>query len=350
MKHFKNNWQTNSPLEGWGLLFFIILLTACQQKREVTTSFYYWKTVYKQNKSENEFLRQFHSKKLYVRIMDVDNKDAQQPIPVAPVSFANLLPDTLEIVPVVFIVNNVLEDQNEAQLKRLAINITKFVNGKIEQAGKKNYNELQIDCDWTATTRSNYFILLKEISKLNSGKILSSTLRLHQLKNQEKSGIPPVNKVLLMCYNMGNLREYGRQNSILDVAELKKYAGKNLGFYPMDIDIALPLFSWSVVFREQQYAGISKRVSLLDLKNPLLFNHQKDGLYLAKTDLSDFGLFKNDLIRYEESNLKDVVETAEYLSSYLSKKPINLVYYHLDSNLLKNYTFNDLEKINRILR
>ncbi|WP_316771156.1 hypothetical protein [Pedobacter frigiditerrae] len=332
------------------ILFFIILLTACQQKREVSTSFYYWKTVYKQNKVENQYLNQFHSKKFYVRIMDVDLDINLKAVPVAPINFTDSIPKNLEIVPVVFIVNEVLKTQSDAQIEQLAYNILAFVKSKVLQSGRKDFEELQIDCDWTATTRTKYFELLKKLKQFNKTRLLSSTLRLHQLKNQEKSGIPPVDKVLLMCYNMGNLRQYGKQNSILDVPELKKYAGENLGFYPMDIDVALPLFSWSVVFRNKQYAGISKRVSVSDLKKSALFSLQKDGLYLAKTDLPAFGLSRNDEVRYEESKVEDLKKTAEYLSSYLSEKPINLIYYHLDKNLLKNYEITQLEEIANILR
>jgi hypothetical protein len=332
------------------ILFFIILLTACQQKREVNTSFYYWRTVYKQNKVENEYLQKFQSKKIYVRIMDVDLDINQKAVPIAPITFTDSIPKNIEIVPVVFIVNDILKSQSDAQIEQLAYNILAFVKAKVIQAGQKDYEELQIDCDWTQTTREKYFDLLKKLKQHNKTRILSSTLRLHQLKNQEKSGIPPVDKVLLMCYNMGNLRQYGMQNSILDLSELKKYAGKNLGFYPMDIDIALPLFSWSVVFRNKQYAGISKRINFSDLKNKAMFSLQSDGLYQAKIDLPSFGLIKSDEVRYEESKLGDIKKTTEYLSSYLSEKPLNLIYYHLDQNLLKNYEITQLEEIAHILR
>jgi len=329
------------------ILFFIILLTACQENRQVDISFYYWKTVYKANKQETSYLNSFKSKKLYVRIMDVDNQN-QNPVPIAPISFVDQIPKPFEIVPVVFIVNNVLKGKSQAQLKRLAQNISGFVKDRVGQSGKGTFKELQIDCDWTETTKENYFYFLGEIVALEKGRLISVTLRLHQLKNQVKSGIPPVDKVLLMCYNMGNLREYGNQNSILDVAELKKYAGQNLNDYPMDIDVGLPLFSWSVVFDNRAYAGISKRVKVADLKNPLLFDALNNGLYRAKTELPAFGIRRNWEVRFEESRIESLKEIAAYLSSHLSKKPINLVYYHLDEELLKNYPIHELEKVNHI--
>ena len=162
-------------------------------------------------------------------------------------------------------------------------------------------------------------------------------------------GIPPEDRVLLMCYNMGNLRRFGAQNSILDLEELKKYAGNNLSNYPKEIDLALPLFSWLVVFRNQEYAGISRRVKPEDLQNLLMFDRQEDGLFVAKLDLPAFGIRKDDVVRYEDSKPEDVEELATYLSSHLPNKPVNVLYYHLDKSLLKNYTVDELEKISHLL-
>lgn len=332
------------------ILFFVILLMGCEQKREVQTSFYFWKTVYQTNTVEQSYLQHFNSKKLFVRILDVDRDLNGRITPVAPIKFKDQLPATLELVPVVFVVNEVLKEIDGAQLKKLASNIVQFVAGKIKQASKSSYQELQIDCDWTATTRSNYFLLLKEIKKQLGNKTISSTLRLHQLKNQEKSGIPPVDKVLLMCYNMGNLRKYGTQNSILDVQELKKYAGENLGYYPMPIDVALPLFSWAVVFRNQNYAGISKRLKLTNLNASGAFTKMHNGLYQANADLPEFGLYKNDEIRFEASKFEDIRQSAVYLDQYLSRKPLNLLFYHLDEQTLNHFKIYELEEITHILR
>jgi hypothetical protein len=331
------------------ILFFIILLTACRQKRTVQPSFYYWRTVYQQNTVENNYLNKLKCEKLYVRIMDLDVNLSNAIVPVAPINFKQQIPKHLEIVPVVFIVNNALIGQNTTQLKQLAYHISAFVKAKVQQAGQKDYQELQIDCDWTKTTRESYFVLLKQLKQLDQSKTLSSTLRLHQLKNQVSSGIPPVDKVLLMCYNMGNLRQYGTQNSILDPNEFAEYAGKNLQDYPLGIDVALPLFSWAVVFDHGNYAGISKRIKLADLQNPAMFTKAPNGLYHAKIDLPAFGIKKNVAVRYETSDINSIQKIAGHLSDNLSEKSINLVYYHLDEQLLKNYQIHTLEKINRLL-
>jgi hypothetical protein len=331
------------------LLFSIMLLSSCRQERAIQTSFYYWKTVYKQNKIENSYLDSLKSKRLYVRIMDVDIDYELNPKPIAPISFADNVPSTMELVPVVFIVNEVLADRNEQNLNVLAAKITKFVTAKIKQGGKEDFKELQIDCDWTEKTRDNYFKLLEELGKLNQGKVLTTTLRLHQLKNQLKSGIPPVDKVLLMCYNMGNLRKYGTQNSIIDLKEFSKYVDENIAEYPKPVDVALPLFSWTVVFKYGSYKGIAKRVSKQELLDPILFYRQPNGLYMAQKDLPALGISKGDEIRREESNFAANKEITAYLAQHLSKKPLNLIFYHLDETLLKDYKIDELEEIAHIL-
>lgn len=332
------------------LFLFISVIVSCKPGRKVNTYFYYWKTVYRQNTTENAYLQHLQTHKLYVRIMDVDIGDAgADPVPVSPVTFANKLPDTIAIIPVVFIVNNILQPMSRPQLTDLARKIVHFVDGKVQQAGKSNYAELQIDCDWTAATRDNYFYLLNQLKPLLSHKTLSATLRLHQVKNQRASGVPPVNRVMLMCYNMGNLRKYGNQNSIIEVSELKKYIGDNLGNYPIKMDVGLPLFSWAVAFRDKAYIGIAKRINFVTLNDQNKFKSQGNNGYTAKTDLPGYGLKQGDVIRWESTPANDLEAVAGYLSRYLKPDTLNLIWFHLDEPVLKNYTYDELEKVSYLL-
>lgn len=334
------------------LLALASLFTACH-KRQVNTSFYFWKTVYRDNPTESGWLRHFQTRKLYMRIMDVSTMDGDpRPVPVSPILFHNKVADSIQLIPVVFIVNDVLRNAGHPQLDELAQKIVGFVNGKVEQAGKTIYDELQIDCDWTATTRENYFYLLKKIraDKALKAPVLSASLRLHQLKNQKGSGIPPVNRVMLMCYNMGNLRQYGNQNSILDINELKKYATENIGNYHLPVDIGLPLFSWAVAFREKTYIGITKRINkdTLDNKNQFIF--KGNNIYQTLTDLPQYGLNRTDEIRWETISPNDLQAVAKYLSPLLKTDTVNIIYFHLDAAALKTYTYETLEKTNHMFR
>jgi hypothetical protein len=335
------------------ILALASILPSCRHDRKVNTSFYYWKTVYRDNPAESAWLKHFQAHKLYMRIMDVDNTiDEPRPVPVSPILFQTPIADSIQLVPVVFIVNNILKNITSPQLDELAQKIVGFVNAKAVQAGKSSYPELQIDCDWTVSTRDNYFYLLKQIhnQKTLKAKILSATLRLHQLKNQKGSGIPPVNRVMLMCYNMGNLRQYGNQNSILNISELKKYANENMGVYPMPIDVGLPIFSWAVAFRDKTYIGITKRINKDTLANKNQFIFKGNNIYQTLTDLPQYGLNRADEIRWETVTANDLQAVAAYLSPLIKTDTVNIIYFNLDAAILKAYPYETLEKTNHMFR
>jgi len=335
------------------VISFVVILTllSCHKKRVVHTSFYYWKTVYEVSAVEKNYTDSLHCEKLYVRIMDVNAGD-NGPVPVSPVSFKQPLSYSLPIVPVVFIVNRVLQNQTHQQLNQLASKMVYFVNGKVKQAGKSGFNELQIDCDWTRTTQSNYFYLLQRLKVNNylKGKTLSATLRLHQLKNQKSSGVPPVDRVMLMCYNMGNLRKYGTQNSILEQSELEKYMNNSLTVYPLPVDVGLPLFSWAVVFRQKQYLGIAKRLQSQNFENSKIFKSTANNLYTLQEDLPTFGLKRGDEIRWETISPNKLKTAASYIQKYITSDTLNIIYFHLDEPTIKHYTYETLEETAALFR
>ena len=331
------------------LVISVFFFLGCKQKSVVNPTFYYWRTDYHNKRAETRYLDQFKSKSLYVRIMDVDfNPDVQQAVPVSPIRFSDPLPKQVNIIPVVFIVNQVFNQIDTTKTTALAAQIAKFVAAKVKQAGKTDYAELQIDCDWTKTTKDKYFAFLKQLkaSPLLKGKTISVTLRLHQVKNIISSGIPPVEKAMLMCYNMGNLRKYGEQNSILDQNEMNLYLKDHLQNYPLKLDVALPIFEWAVVFRNGQYAGISKRISKAKMIDKKLFKQRKNTiLYDLLTDYPEAGLKQGDVVRWEEISAEDLFSTANFLSRYLRPEERNLVFYHLDTDLLKHFTDEDFQKV-----
>lgn len=331
------------------ILLWALLQIGCMRPSDtVSTSFYYWKTSFKLDPIEREALRATQTDRLFIRMMDVDTQGPQgEAIPISPISFPEPLADSIAIVPVVFIVNAVLKDMSEDQLEDLAKNIHQFVIGKMKQAGKSAFEELQIDCDWTVSTRSAYFSLLEKLrSKIGESVRLTATLRLHQVRNIQSSGIPPVDGVLLMCYNMGNLRKPGPHNSIMDLNEMELYLKDFLHLYPLAVDIALPLFSWSVVFRDGAYAGISKRLDPDLLKDTALF--QTDGhptLFRLKKALPTAGLRKNDVIRREETHYGDVLAAADFLNTHRKPGDFTLLFYHLDSQVLNEFPHEKLQAI-----
>ncbi|MBB6237134.1 hypothetical protein HDC90_001752 [Pedobacter sp. AK013] len=331
------------------LVISVFLFFGCKQKSAINPTFYYWRTDYQNKKAETAYLDQFKSKSLYVRIMDVDfNPDLQLPVPISPIKFSDPIPKQTDIIPVVFIVNQLFNKIDTTQTMVMADRIAKFVAAKVKQAGKQNYYELQIDCDWTKSTRNRYFKFLEQLkaNALLKGKTISVTLRLHQVKNIVSSGVPPAEKAILMCYNMGNLRKYGEQNSILDQHEMDLYLKDYLEQYPLPLDVALPIFEWAVVFRNGQYAGISKRIGKTEIEDKKLFKQRENSiLYNLLIDYPAAGLKQGDVVRWEQVSSKDLLATSKFLSRYLAHRDRNLIFYHLDTDLLKHFTYDDVQKI-----
>ena len=127
-----------------------------------------------------------------------------------------------------------------------------------------DFNEIQIDCDWTKYSKEKYFYLLKKIKEL-SDKKLSCTLRLYPYKYPDIMGVPPVDKATLMCYNLIKPLSQQNKNSILDIEELKKYLNEKKSS-PLHLDIVLPTFYWTQLYQNNQFVqllGLTLKSSIL---------------------------------------------------------------------------------------
>ncbi|MDM1296782.1 hypothetical protein HX021_21065 [Sphingobacterium sp. N143] len=328
----------------------LLLFNSCH-KNQHETGFYFWKTTFQLDTLEHKALQEIGAKSIYVRIMDIDfDPSGIQAVPISPITFAQPVPKEQQLIPVVFINQRIFSEMDSLQIRGLANKIVPFIAAKIQQAGKEDFTELQLDCDWTKASRDKFFYLLKYLQELPALKevLVSSTLRLHQIKNTATSGIPPVKKATLMCYNMGNLRQFGSQNSILNQQDLRLYLNGTLRNYPMDVAVALPLFQWFVVFRNNRYIGISKHIDEQDLSNDSLFTHNpKTNLYILTTDLPRANLKKGDIVRYERATQDDLLQTAKFLRSELKGKEHQIIFYHLDQATLAHHGNAELQEIIR---
>jgi hypothetical protein len=176
---------------------------------------------------------------------------------------------------------------------------------------KKNIQDILIDCDWSEKSRDNYFYLLEKIKSKFPNYKIEATIRLWQYKYYEKSGIPPVDSGLLMCYNMTNPEDRKTENSIGTSNELDKYIVHNK--YKLKLNIALPLYSWSLVFRGDTFKGIlSNDIDFSN--NKLVFKKSGDNTYLLQDDIRIGNLYlrNGDEIRIEkisDSEIKDMIST-----------------------------------------
>lgn len=283
-------------------------------------------------------------KLLYIKFFDVDwDEITEQPIPVARLQITNFQKENYSIVPTIFITNECIQKIDLAQVAILADNINKLIRNIINTNRFNSIREIQLDCDWTASTQRNYFLLLEKIKMHWPNTAISCTIRLHQIKFISKTGVPPVKKGLLMCYNMGNLKNAATQNSILETAELEKYIS-NLSSYPLPLDIALPLFDWKVLFRNNAYAGLVENLPDSFINNIAI---KKDNrlIILRDTTIAGYSLKKDDVLRVEESSYAEIISAAKSISRQLKNDSLTVSLYHLDSLILKKYKIDELEDI-----
>jgi len=307
-----------------GFLMGCCILLSCHQNPSghLKKAFYFWKTSFQPTAYELKRLDSFHCKTLYVRFFDINwDKQAGVPKPIAVSQTTRNRPANLSYVPVIFITNETLRKTDKAQLEMLAKNCTKLLNQKCIQAHIQP-TEIQMDCDWTQSTKEKYFRFLSICRKqpFFRGKVLSCTIRFHQVRNPNLSGIPPVDKGLLMCYNMGNLKISGKGNSILDLSVAKRYL-VYVQDYPLPLDVAFPLFSWSLLFDHQQrFSGILSRMTKEQLENTALFEPVGKHLFKVKMDTTwqGYEFKKNATIRYESCSNEDLIRNS---AGYVIYKP-----------------------------
>jgi hypothetical protein len=174
---------------------------------------------------------------------------------------------------------------------------------------------------------------------------ISATIRLYQCKYRSKTGVPPVDKGMLMCYNMGDLKNPETKNSILEAGELKKYIS-SLDTYPLELDIAFPLFGWEVLFRGNRFAGL-----INDLPDSLLQNNRaiqrKGGLsyVLSDTVIDRYSLKKGDMLREEQSDYQEIIRSCQFIEDKIKPADRSIILYHLDSLTLSKFSIHEMEAI-----
>jgi len=318
------------------LLIFILLMTGCS-KTDINNDygFYYWRSKLSLTKKEQQTLDRSKVPNLYTRFFDVV-KHNNQFAEVGVISIDKDFSINKKIVPVIFITNETWFDIKSNEIKFLANKINNHIN-KIKANNKLNLaNEIQIDSDWTTSTKDDYFKFLQTL-KMVSKKNVTCTLRLHQVKDKLKTGIPPVEKMYLMCYATSSPLENQQQNSILDIKTLKSYL-KHIEGYPVKLDVALPIYSWGIV---TNHVGKKKLINALTaeelMQNKNFRKINENNFEVLKDDFY-FGMYLNKgfKIKVEEISEKDILESINFINEKLKYKPL-LIYYHLDERFTKNY-------------
>ena len=322
------------------LLFF--LLISCNENNKPVISFYYWKTIFKLSETEKEVIRENNVHKIYIRYFDIDlHPKNESPIPLSPIRFQEKM-NGFDIVPVIYIKNKVMLKSN-LDIDDLARKAVGLVN-EINSENKINCKLIQIDCDWTLSSKDNYLKFIAIFKKLSKKK-LSATIRLHQVKYFKKTKIPNVDSGVLMYYNMGEIAA-DSLNSIYDKKIAERYL-KSLKKYPLHLDFALPIYSWSVHIRNKRVIGLRSKLSVLSLKKDVNFEQISPVFFKVKQSNYKNGTFyeENDLLKTEVVSSEDLIQMANELEENLVKPPKEIIFYDLDEFNIKNYEKNIFKQV-----
>jgi hypothetical protein len=316
----------------------------------VERAFYYWKGNSSIDDADANELKELKVRKLYVKLFEVDYNEVQGNFPFEknrPDRYELEKLDSVTIIPTIFIKNGIFQYNDEKSLDLLADNIVFLIDKySKEQYGASekifDYDEIQIDCDWTKSTKDKYFYLLKKVKAL-SDKKLSCTLRLYPYKYPDIMGVPPVDKVSLMCYNLIKPLTNKEKNSILDIEELKKYLNEKKS-YPVHIDVALPVFHWVQLYQNNQFAELLD-LSTNDVKSfakstqPLWYQVEKDTSF----NYGETYLRTGDQIKCEEVKASEIHEAIELVKKYVDlDKNTTISLFDLNESTFKQYTHEEI--------
>ena len=277
-------------------MLLLLAMTACDKQSsrkplEQGNAVYYWRTDLRLDSTERAFLSQYHINKVYCRYFDVVMGDSGEPKPNATISFSDTLPDSIEIIPTVYIT----EDCMHADHDGLAEKIMTRIRQMNETNDIPNVREIQIDCDYTSKSRKRYYQFLEEVGRLWKSR-LSTTIRLHQLSMPA----PPVDYGALMVYNTGDPRKSEERNPILDYRDVGPYL-KHLDSYPLPLATAYPVFRWLRMVYGVRYEYTVEAEEILKVKHAM----EKERSDLSRSIIT-YHLDKDNIDRYKPETYEEI--------------------------------------------
>jgi len=295
------------------IAMLLALLTCCTAERQSgRRAAYYWSTVFSLDSAKSEFVRTHDVGRIYLRYFDVVD-DGGRPMPNATLRFAMPVPQGMEIVPVVFIVNDCMK----RDVSGLADKILKRVMQMSQTNDVDGVGEIQIDCDWTLSTRRRFYAFLSEMRDMVHAKNLrlSVTVRLHQLSQTP----PPADRGVLMMYNTGDFTDIKCEKPILDLRDAAPYL-RHLGGFKLPLSAAYPVYSWKILFRNGHYVGIM---------------HSDDEL----------PVLAGDSIVIRQPSLDDILQACEAVDARRSDTNEEVIIFDISNSNIQRFNTNDYEKI-----
>ncbi len=343
------------------VIAMVALATCGQPAREpgppVTRAFYYWRTTFRLSPAETRALADLQVAKLYLRVFDVEWREAEAgPAPIGVIAAADgaRMPAGIEIIPVVYLRNDVFQRLPADQTAALARMTWTRVQQRATALGFA-VRELQVDCDWTDGTRAGFFAFLTELRAITdpAAVALSATIRLHQVKYRERTGVPPVARGMLMFYNMGEISAAPGARAIFAPDAARRYLGR-LADYPLPLDAALPIWSWTVHVRDDRVEGLLQstdpdELATLDFVRPVSADRYR---VTRNGFLHGTLLREGDLLAVEVTGPTEALTAAGMLAPRLARarQPRTISLFDLSERNLNRHGLENLERVFRAAR
>jgi hypothetical protein len=271
-------------------------------------AFYYWRTVLQLSAAERQALAELRIERVYLRMFDVVWQDERaQQVGAVRLAEGQALPANVELVPVVFVREEVLRRLPDEARRAMTAELWREVQARAAAMGFAP-RQLQLDCDWTDGTREPFFAMLRELKEL-SGLPLSATIRLHQVKYRERTGVPPVERGMLMFYNMGKVSAEPGARAIFDSASASRYVSR-VREYPLPLDVALPIWSWTVQVRGAGVVDVLQSTDPSELEGQS-FLQRADGGRGVRYRATATAFFRGALLREGDELVGEVTGPQE---------------------------------------
>ncbi len=292
------------------------LTLSCSKPKPMPTtmrSVYYWSTTLNMDSVKTAFMRNYDISRMYIRYFDVVADQSGRAVPNATLKFATDVPQGIDIVPTVFVMPECLRQDRS----RLASLIVKRVVQMNETNDVYNVKEIQIDCDWTQSTRQLYAEFMQAMMRECHSRHLklSSTIRLHQLAQTP----PPADRGVLMMYNTGDATDIRCHKPILDMHDAAPYLPR-LNDYKLKLSTAYPIFTWRILFRGGRFVG---------------FIHN-DG---------EYPILPSDSIALRQPSAADIIEAVNVIGSRRPDANNEIILFDLNNHNINRLKHKDYEKI-----
>lgn len=227
----------------------LILWTGCAAK-PVSAGLYYWKTVLDWSSADSKRLEAAGIDTVGLRVFDWGPRGAEGPLVVR-----RPLPASLRVVPVAYVTVARLESwarDPRFRPQAAADELLAAMDRALSPAWPGRPRVWQLDADWAVSTRDAWFAVVRAATDRVHAReaALEVTVRLHQVRDRDRQGVPPADAGVLMVYGAGD--------TVLDPALVEAYTKGSA--YPLPLTPAFPVYT-----QVRQLNGYGRLVGLYRL-------------------------------------------------------------------------------------